>query len=155
MQKQINENIEKVPARILVVDDSEAYLALLNTWLTEFGFSVVAVNNGYDAICRFNKEDFDLVLTDICMPGLNGNMIAQYIQNVRADVPAVAVTSAPFLANEAYFDLIINKMNGLRAFVTSLQAVVEKISEAPAMAALNKHGAVPSLQESKHEYQVH
>ncbi len=111
--------------RILLVDDSNAHLQLLEAWLSESGFAVVAVNDGYAAIDRFNHEHFDLVLTDICMPKLNGNILAQYIHIIRKDVPVVAVTASPFLADPD-FDLVISKPYELEALVNSLQYVLGK-----------------------------
>ncbi len=126
MQAQLNEKSENSNYKILVVDDSNAHLQLLETWLSESGFSVVAVNDGYEAIDRFNNEDFDLVLTDICMPRLNGNILAQYIHIIRKDVPVVAVTASPFLA-DSDFDLVLSKPCELEGLVNSLQYVLQKI----------------------------
>ena len=121
-----NEKRTATNYRILVVDDSNTHLQLLETWLSESGFSVVAVSDGYEAIDRFNHEHFDLVLTDICMPRLNGNILAQYIHIIRKDVPVVAITASPYLADPD-FDLIISKPCELAGLVTSLQYVLHKL----------------------------
>lgn len=126
MQAQKNEKRENPSYRILVVDDNNAHLHLLETWLRESGFSVIAVRDGYEAIDRFNNEHFDLVLTDICMPGLNGNILAQYIHTIREDVPVVAVTASPFLAYTD-FDLVLSKPCELEGLVNSLQYVLQRI----------------------------
>ena len=60
---------------------------------------------GIDALCA---EAFDLVLTDICMPGISGNILAGYVHNLRVDIPVIAVTASPWLANEL-FDMVIEK----------------------------------------------
>ena len=137
--------------KILVVDDSNTHLQLLETWLNESGFSVVAVNDGYEAINKFKNEHFDLVLTDICMPGINGNILAQLIHAFRDDVPVVAVTASPFLA-DLDFDLVISKPCELEGLVTSLQYVLQKFPSN--VTALNdtKRKLLHQLQEFEHGY---
>lgn len=94
--------------RILVAEDNESIRNLLKTRLNRSGFEVVCVDNAADGIKRFTSETFDLVLTDICMPGLSGNILARYIYNLCTDVPIIAVTASPWLANEM-FDMVIEK----------------------------------------------
>ncbi len=94
--------------RILVVEDNESIRSLLKTRLNHSGFEVVCADNIIDGIKRFNAETFDLVMSDICMPGLGGNMLARYIHNLRADIPVIAVTATPWLANKM-FDMVIEK----------------------------------------------
>ncbi len=58
---------------ILVIDDEKAILRLLRDTLTKFGYSVETAINGRDGIDKFEKKSFDLVITDIRMPGIDGN----------------------------------------------------------------------------------
>ena len=95
-------------SRILIVEDNESIRRLLETKLDRSGFEVVCADNVVDGIKRFNAEAFDLVLTDICMPGISGNILAGYVRNLRVDIPVIAVTASPWLANEL-FDMVIEK----------------------------------------------
>ncbi len=153
MRMQTNEKRSVTSYRILVVDDSNAHLQLLETWLSESGFSVVAVNDGYEAIDRFNNERFDLVLTDICMPELNGNILARYIHIIRQDVPVVAVTASPFLA-DIDFDLVISKPYELEGLVTSLQNVLQKFPSNVTDLNDTKRKLPRQLREFEHGYQA-
>ena len=54
------------------------------------------------------RKKFDLVMTDICMPGLSGNILARYVRNLREDIPIISVTASPWLVNEL-FDMVIEK----------------------------------------------
>ena len=126
MFTQRNEKRESSNYRILVVEDNNAHLQLLDSWLSESGFSVVAVHDGYDAIEIFQKELFDLVLTNICRPGINGNILAQFIHAFSKEIPVIAVTASPDLAGSD-FDLVISKPYELDGLVTSLQYVLQKI----------------------------
>ena len=94
--------------RILVVEDNESIRSLLETRLVRSGFEVVCADNVVDGIKRFNAETFDLVMTDICMPGLSGNVLARYVRNLRAEIPIISVTASPWLVNEL-FDMVIEK----------------------------------------------
>ncbi len=151
MYAQTNEKGTGTNYRILIVDDSNAHLQLLETWLSESGFTVVAVNDGYEAIDRFNRESFDLVLTDICMPRLNGNILAQYIHIIRKEVPVVAITASPFLADPD-FDLVLSKPCELEGLVTSLQYVLQKIPNHVIDLNDSKRKLLHQLQELNHGY---
>ncbi|MBW2474938.1 MAG: response regulator [Deltaproteobacteria bacterium] len=99
--------------KVLVVDDNESVRLLLKTKLSKSNFDVYCAKNVLEAFCKFIEEPFDLVLTDICMPGVNGNNLARYIRNLRAKTPIIAVTASPGLANEI-FDMVIEKPFGLK-----------------------------------------
>jgi CheY-like chemotaxis protein len=57
---------------ILVVDDEDAIRDILNKFLSKEGHNVKTVDNGADAINMIEGEWFDLVLTDLSMPNVNG-----------------------------------------------------------------------------------
>ena len=94
--------------RILVVEDNESIRSLLETRLVRRGFEVVCADNVVDGIKRFNAETFDLVMTNICLPGLSGNVLARYVRNLRSEIPIISVTASPWLVNEL-FDMVIEK----------------------------------------------
>src|SRR5881296_109188 len=58
--------------RILVVDDEESLRHLLTTILMHEGYEVVAACDGEEALARLGDETFDLVLSDVRMPRLDG-----------------------------------------------------------------------------------
>ena len=59
-------------ARILLVDDDLELLDLLNNWLTHSGYEVEAAANGYEAIALARRSPFDVVITDLKMPEIDG-----------------------------------------------------------------------------------
>jgi CheY-like chemotaxis protein len=63
-------------ARILVAEDDAAVSAFVVRALTHRGHQVVAVPDGLAAVERLGEETFDLLLTDIVMPGLDGIALA-------------------------------------------------------------------------------
>jgi len=62
----------KRPKRILVVDDEENARIGLSRLLTNEGFLVDSVSNGYEALNYLRQQDVNLIISDINMPEMNG-----------------------------------------------------------------------------------
>jgi GAF domain-containing protein/CheY-like chemotaxis protein len=80
------------PLRCLVVDDEPAVGTLLGDVLGAGGHSAVVCTDGAEAIARFEAEPFDLVFTDLAMPGVSGWQMAHAVKAVAPDVPVFVVT---------------------------------------------------------------
>jgi CheY-like chemotaxis protein len=128
------ESIQSSKNRILIVDDNDENRELLEIFLGEYGYDVVSASNGQEAWTLFQKENFDLVLTDICMPGMNGNDLAKYIKNDRKALPIIAMTGSSWLAENG-FDEIMTKPVWLHALLDSIKNQLTKASVLLAMAA--------------------
>lgn len=57
---------------ILVVDDEELIIRSLRKLLEKNAFAVLVAKNGQDALAMVEEEDFDLIVADVRMPGMNG-----------------------------------------------------------------------------------
>jgi PAS domain S-box-containing protein len=79
---------------ILVVDDSSETTEMLSRLLQMEGASVETARSGSEALVLANKHNFDLVISDISMPGMDGYQLLQKLRSVNqmAKVPAVALT---------------------------------------------------------------
>jgi CheY-like chemotaxis protein len=66
-------------ARILAVDDSPTYLAFLSAQLAEERYAVSTASSGPEAIALLSGENFDCVLVDLMMPGMDGIELCQHI----------------------------------------------------------------------------
>jgi DNA-binding NtrC family response regulator len=75
-------------AAVLVVDDEEGIRDVLSFVLTRDGLRVVTANGAIDALAQFAARKFDLVITDMMMPEMNG---LELIDRLRALDPAVAI----------------------------------------------------------------
>jgi CheY-like chemotaxis protein len=64
--------VDNESLRILVVDDSDIGRTLLKKMLTKFRYSVDSAENGIVALEMIKRDVFDVVLTDINMPELDG-----------------------------------------------------------------------------------
>lgn len=76
---------------ILLVDDEPAITKVGKRMLEEAGYEVSTANNPCDAFDLFKKnpENFDLVMTDMTMPGMNGDKLTEKILEIRPDIPVV------------------------------------------------------------------
>jgi CheY-like chemotaxis protein len=74
--------------RILVVDDEPMVRALISRALTDAGYEVVAVADGRAALDAARSAQFDLIVTNNYMPGLNG---PELIARVRQDFPSLPI----------------------------------------------------------------
>ncbi|HEV8310898.1 MAG TPA: GAF domain-containing protein [Methylomirabilota bacterium] len=79
-------------ARLLVIDDEEPVREALADMLRLAHHEVTVASQGSEGIERFRTAPFDLVLTDLAMPGLSGWQVAQAVKAHRPDVPVVLVT---------------------------------------------------------------
>ncbi|SES79619.1 sigma-54-dependent transcriptional regulator [Stigmatella erecta] len=82
-----------MPGRILIVEDEREMRAMLEKGLTRRGFTPVGLASADEALARSSLEDFDTVLTDLQMPGLNGLELCERIALNRPDIPVVVVTA--------------------------------------------------------------
>ncbi len=69
--------------RILAIDDDILVRSSLKPMLERFGFSVMVVSNGKDAVKFASRMRFDLVITDLRMPGMNGIETLKAIREAR------------------------------------------------------------------------
>jgi signal transduction histidine kinase/ActR/RegA family two-component response regulator len=77
---------------ILIADDEPDVLDLCQRILTAEGYRVEAVQTGYEALERIRHDFFDLLLTDIKMPGMNGLEIAQAVKETYPGITCVIMT---------------------------------------------------------------
>jgi two-component system response regulator AtoC len=82
-----------MPGRVLVVEDEREMRAMLEKGLTRRGFTPVAQPSADEALARLAAEDFDVVLTDLRMPGMDGLALCERIALNRPDIPVVVVTA--------------------------------------------------------------
>ena len=76
--------------KILIVDDEKAICDLIDLNLSTSGYHCKAVQNGLEAIDLIEKENFDLVLLDIMLPGADGFDVMEYIRPLQVPVIFIA-----------------------------------------------------------------
>jgi PAS domain S-box-containing protein len=84
-------------ANILIVDDETTIIDLLSEMLTGLGYTVTAEKNSNKALTLFQAapELFDLVITDLNMPGLNGKDLIEAVRSETPEMPILVVSGNP------------------------------------------------------------
>jgi DNA-binding response OmpR family regulator len=78
---------------VLIIEDDEEMRSLLKDFFREEGFETDSVSNGHDAFGILIKRIFDLVVTDVRMPGLTGLDILPRIKKIQPEVPIIVITA--------------------------------------------------------------
>ena len=78
--------------RILVVDDNRDIRTVLCHWLRLMGFEVALAVNGIEALAAFIESSFDLVVTDLQMPTMDGSKLAQLVKERSPNTPVILLT---------------------------------------------------------------
>jgi DNA-binding NtrC family response regulator len=78
--------------RILVVEDEEGMREFLRILLSKERYAVVTCESGEQALDKFKEENFQVVITDIKMPGMNGMEVLTAIRDIDPFVPVIVMT---------------------------------------------------------------
>ncbi len=82
---------------VLVVDDNDLVLNSQIRILKIGGYSVDGASNGMEALEMINQKEYDVVLSDISMPGMTGTELLRNIRRKDLDVPVILITGVPAL----------------------------------------------------------
>ncbi len=85
--------MDNVKKRILIIEDDEEMGSLLKDFLEQDGFQIDSVSNGSEAFRRIAREPFDLIITDIRMPGLTGLDILPGIKKLQPEASIIVITA--------------------------------------------------------------
>lgn len=80
---------------ILVVDDEEDTRGLISSYLTEMNYHVVTANDGKEALGKYMKADFDLIISDRVMPKIDGLELLKKIRRINKEIMFLMVTGYP------------------------------------------------------------
>ncbi len=116
---------------ILVIDDEQAILEVIQQVLMRFGYDVEVASDGKEGIQKFDKGHFDLVLTDLRMPEVDGIGVLQHIRNSKRGLtPIIGFSGTPWLLKDSDFDIVFPKPFQLKDLVTAVQDLSVKSSSA-------------------------
>ena len=108
---------------ILIIDDEISIAKMLNVALTRAGYKVDVAFSGKEGIEKYNKNHFDVVITDVKMTGLCGKQVVRYIRkSSKPDIPVVGMSGTPWELNEE-FDAVLPKpfpLNTLYSVIRNL-----------------------------------
>jgi DNA-binding NtrC family response regulator len=79
--------------RVLIVDDEQNAIKVLSAILSDAGYHVIESQNGERAIKIVSKNDIDVIVTDLKMPGKDGMQLFEYIIEKHPDIPVIFLTA--------------------------------------------------------------
>jgi CheY-like chemotaxis protein len=83
---------EPAPASILVVEDNADVGTFAEALLTELGHEVIRASSGEEALELTRSRDFDVVFSDVVMPGMGGLRLAERLAEEKPELPVVLAT---------------------------------------------------------------
>jgi CheY-like chemotaxis protein len=116
---------------VLVIDDEKGILQIIRQALTKFGHNVETAMDGQEGIRKFDHGSFDIVITDIRMPGIDGNGVVKHIRKSdKQSVPVIAISGTPWLMENNAFDMVLTTPCPLKQLVESIGSLVTVPSRA-------------------------
>ncbi len=110
--------------RILVIEDEASIGKLLQLLLTRAGFDVVVTRDGAQGMAAFENDWFDVVITDIRMPVMDGKeVLARIRQSDRPHTPVVGITGTTWQMDKGDFDSVIAKPFTLTTVLDTIQNI--------------------------------
>lgn len=92
-RRKIEDDMSRLSLRVLVAEDNAINQALLAKQLKSLGCDAVIVGDGEEALRRWGREPFDILLTDINMPGLDGLSLAARLRAGGESRPIIGITA--------------------------------------------------------------
>jgi len=132
----INMNREKSMIRILLAEDDEAMRTYLGRALEQAGYSVTSVGSGMDALPLLETEIFDLLLSDIVMPEMDGIELAQKCNEISSQTKVMFITGFAAVALRANRETPNAKMLSKPFHLKDLVLEVERMFEDQAVASV-------------------
>jgi CheY-like chemotaxis protein len=106
---------------ILFVDDHEVLARLSCEILEMQGYRAEYAYNANDALAKFEREKFDMLVTDYRMEGMNGLELAKLIRQKAPDVPVIIVTGYPPVENCGEVDAWLEKQDLFPALLDKIK----------------------------------
>jgi len=119
--------------KVLVIEDDQDLSKLLGIYLTELNIEVEASANGQEGLLKALNEDFDLIVLDIMLPGMDGLEVCRKIRREQLDVPVIILTSKAeeidkVLGLETGADDYMTKPFSPREFQARIKAILRRTS---------------------------
>ena len=119
---------------ILVIDDEKGILRVIQEALTRSGHDVEIAIDGIEGIEKFDHGSYDMVITDLRMPGLDGKGVVQHIRSSpQNSIPIIGISGTPWQIQDSDFDAVLSKPFPLQDLVES----VKKLTTIPTKHALS------------------
>ena len=118
--------------KILVCEDDKALNSLLCSYLGDNGYEVVACQNGEEGLSALEKSSFDLIVTDIMMPKVDGFELAEGVRITDKTTPIIFMSARDHKPSKMYgyklgIDDYITKPFDVDELVMKINAILRRI----------------------------
>ncbi len=79
--------------KVLIVDDDSTLRELLSETIHGMGYMVDTAENGEDALKKLKREKYDLVVSDLKMPGMDGLKLLDHIKSLDSNILVIIITA--------------------------------------------------------------
>lgn len=116
--------------RILIVDDEKKFRELLKAILKKRGYNANCARNGLEAVKMMKLDDYDIVLTDLMMDGMDGMELIKYIKHNKLEAKCIIITAYGSIENaveaikEGAFSYFI-KSNSPQELIFEIEKIVK------------------------------
>jgi signal transduction histidine kinase/ActR/RegA family two-component response regulator len=135
--EQLPEVIKEVKANILVIDDDENILDVIEDMLEYLNHNVTTAGSGEEGLNKFKANSYDLVITDLGMPGISGWDVTRMCKSIKPGIPVLMISG---WGNQIDDDMIAESgLDGVMAKpfeIDKIKATIQNI--------LAKKAAVPA-----------
>jgi two-component system capsular synthesis sensor histidine kinase RcsC len=85
--------------RIILIDDNAVVRDMLVDLVASLGYAADAAESGEDALALFDQDPYDIVLTDLLMPGLTGWDVLDGVRRRDPTIPVIIITGSPVIGD--------------------------------------------------------
>ena len=111
---------------ILVIDDEKGILRVIREALTRSGHKVDTALDGIEGIQKFDVGSYDMVITDLRMPGLDGKGVVEHIRaSGNHAIPVIGISGTPWQIQDSGFDEVFAKPFPLQDLVESVRRLTQ------------------------------
>ena len=110
-------------AKVLLVDDTRVIREVVSKFLVKEGHVAQAVASGKQGIELFQKEEFDLVLTDVIMPDMSGLDVLAAIRQRNREIPVIVMSATfnPVNFRETSNTAFVSKTGGINRLIDTIR----------------------------------
>jgi len=131
MQGNGNPQTEGLTGRVLIADDDAEFRSMLSRRATKMGLSVLEVEDGEQAVAALKLERFDLVVSDLYMPGHTGLEVIQKAREIDPEIHAIILTASATVENaidalrSGVYDYLTKPLESLADFDVTVSRALE------------------------------
>jgi two-component system alkaline phosphatase synthesis response regulator PhoP len=149
-----------VKGRIMVVDDEEALVRLITYNLNKEGYATVSAFDGNEAWELILKDNPDLVILDLMLPGKDGLEICRDLRSHNINIPIIMLTAKDeeidkVLGLEMGADDYVTKPFGVRELIARVRAVLRRKKELPLDERINNEVVIGSFIIKPDKYEIY